>query len=267
MTLSPDAELDPELGAPPPMSRRQTDGLTAPDGHGLRDGGWGAHDLCHHVPGAIATTQEDYVALRSTVQVVHALYRDGVDSVDRISSRLTPQSWEAPACGGWTGTETARHLLAVARWYHDWLDRAIGGDPSSPFPPSELDERNDAALLEVAALSGTEAVAEFVETASSYLGRTAEHWDLPFGYPFGTVTVGLHCGVAAAEWHLHAWDLSATLDLRHRPQDPQALFTAAGMCVAEAHGGVRGRMLRRLVPLGAKRNPWATIVKRSGRIP
>lgn len=34
--------------------------------------------------------------------------------------------------------------------------------------------------------------------------RALNHWDLPFACPYGLVTVGLHCAVAATEWHLHA---------------------------------------------------------------
>ena len=89
----------------------------------------------------------------------------------------------------------------------------------------------------------------------------------PTGTRYGTVRVGLHCGVAATEWHLHAWDLSHALEHRHQPQDPQALFIAAGTCLAEARGGLGGAVLRLLVPLGARSNPWSTILRRSGRSP
>lgn len=202
-----------------------------------------------------------------TVDLATRLFRDGVASVERITSVLGTRDWELPACGRWTGTETARHLLAVARWYHEWLDRAVAGDASPPFPASEMDKRNDDALATIGDISGPEAISGFAETATAYLGRATDHWNLAYGYPYGTVTVGLHCGVAATEWHLHAWDLSHTLAYRHQPQDPQALFTAAGMCLAEARSGLGGAMLRFLVPLGARRNPWSTILKRSGRSP
>lgn len=202
-----------------------------------------------------------------TVDLATRLFRDGVESVDRITSVLGTGDWELPACGRWTGTETARHLLAVARWYHEWLDRAIAGDASPPFPASEMDTHNDDALATIGDISGPEAISEFAETATAYFGRATEHWNLAYGYPYGTVTVGLHCGVAATEWHLHAWDLSHTLEYRHQPQNPQALFIAAGMCLAEARSGLGGAVLRFLVPLGARRNPWSTILKRSGRSP
>lgn len=200
-----------------------------------------------------------------TVDLVGRLYRTGVESVQMITAGFSDEAWELPACGHWNGTETARHLLAVARWYHAWLDRAIAGDASPPFPLAEMDQRNEAALADIGDMPGPEAIAEFAAAAASYLGRAAEHWTLPFGYPRGTVTVGLHCGVAATEWHLHAWDLSHAAARRHEPEDAEALFVAAGTCLAEAQGGLRGATLRALVPIGARRNPWQTILKRSGR--
>lgn len=199
--------------------------------------------------------------------VVIRLYVDGVESVAGVASALSSQAWEAPACGHWSGIETARHLLAVARWYHESLDRAIAGDASPPFPPSAMDQRNEESLAQIGDVSAQDAIAEFAETATGYLDRAAAHWNVAYGYPYGTVTVGLHCGVAAAEWHLHAWDLSTSLERRHEPENPEGLFVAAGACLAAAQGGLRGRVLRGLVPLGARRHPWATILERSGREP
>lgn len=200
-----------------------------------------------------------------TAEAVHGVYLDGVSAVEAVCAGFSSDQWQAPACGRWTGAETARHLLAVARWYHDWLDRARAGSPSPPFPSSELDRRNDDELEVLAHLSGPEAVGEFAATARSYLDRAADHWDTPYGYPFGTVTVGMHCGVAAAEWHLHAWDLSGITGTRHLPRDTRSLFTAAGRCVAAARGGPAGRLMGALVPLGAMRNPWSTMLTQSGR--
>lgn len=201
------------------------------------------------------------------VDLVSHLYVDGVESVERVTSSYDRSVWELPACGHWTGTQTARHVLAVSRWYHEWLDSAIAGDASPPFLASEIDHRNDRALIDIGEMSGPDAVKEFQETATSYLDRAVDHWDLAYGYPFGTVTVGLHLGVAATEWHLHAWDLSHGSEHRHRPQQADALFAAAGMCLAETQGGLAGTALRLLIPIGARRKPWSTILERSGRSP
>ncbi len=195
------------------------------------------------------------------------LFRDGVAAVERVAAATSSEAWQRPACGHWTGVQTARHLLAVARWYHGWLDRAIAGDSSPPFPAAEMDHHNDRALTAVGDLAADEAIALFVETATEYVDRVVDHWDLAYGYPFGTVTAGLHCGVAAPEWHLHAWDLSRNTPVRHRPSDPDKLFKAAAMCVAEARGGLAGAVMRSLIPLGARLRPWDTLLRRSGRDP
>lgn len=200
-----------------------------------------------------------------TVEKVSRLYEGGVEAIQRVAATLDGAGWERTVCGQWTGTETARHLLAVAGWYHSWLDRAIAGDASTPFPVTDMDQQNEVALAQIGAMSGPDAIGAFTASATTYLERAADHWELPFGYPSGTVTVGLHCGVAATEWHLHAWDLSRATGQRHQPDDPERLFMAAGLCVAAAQGGVRGTVLRRLVPLGSRRKPWESLLQRSGR--
>ncbi len=127
-----------------------------------------------------------------------------------------------------------------------------------------MDTRNSAAIAELRDLGGPEAIERFATGARSYSDRAQQHWDLPHAYPFGVVTVGLHLGIAATEWHLHASDLSLG-DTKHQPTDPAALFTAAGAAVATGTGGLQGRLLGLVIPLAAKRSPWATLLKKSGR--
>lgn len=196
---------------------------------------------------------------------VRAAYIDGVAAVADVVADFGERDWSAPACGTWTAADTVRHLLTVARWYGQWLDRALAGDVTPPFPGRQIDAYAAAALDEVGGLDPTDAVAEFQTTAMTYLERAERHWDLPEAYPFGVVTVGLHLGVAAAEWHLHAWDLSGVRGDRHRPDRPDVLLIAAGECVAAASGGARGAVVRRLVPLAARRSPWESLLKRTGR--
>jgi hypothetical protein len=190
-----------------------------------------------------------------------------VTAVQTVGGRFEPGDWERPACGHWSATDTARHLLVVARWYHSWLDRALAGDSSRPFDGSEIDAHNEQALAELDGMSGERAIADFADAALSYLERAEANWDVPFGYPFGVVTAGLHCGAAASEWHLHAWDLSTVGQPLHRPNDAGLLFTAAGRCVAQATGGLTGAVIGRLIPIGARLSPWQTLLKRSGRRP
>jgi hypothetical protein len=81
------------------------------------------------------------------------------------------------------------------------------------------------------------------------------------------VTVGLHAGVAAAEWHLHTWDLAGAAGKSHRPSDPHTLFLATATCMLAAQGGLRARLGSKLVPGLAKRDPWGQLLRRSGRRP
>jgi len=195
------------------------------------------------------------------------LYDEGVDAFADAAGALGPEDWGRPACGAWAASDLARHVLAVARWYKDWLERAERGDAAPPFGVSELAARNAAALGELSGLDGCEAVGRFVTVARRYRARLPERWDLPYGYPRGTVTAGLHAGTAACEWHLHTWDLAHASGRGHRPSDPAALYAAAGSCLAAAEGGVRGRVAAALIPLGARLRPWEALLRRSGRAP
>lgn len=155
----------------------------------------------------------------------------------------------------------------MADWYHAWLDRAEGGEASPPFDAGELAARNELALEALAETSGPAALEIFVTRARSYRERLPAAWDLPYGYPRGTVTAGLHAAVAACEWHLHAWDLARSAGSGHRPSDPDALYRGAGACLARAQGGLKGRIAAVLVPVGARLSPWEAMLRRSGRAP
>jgi uncharacterized protein (TIGR03083 family) len=195
------------------------------------------------------------------------LYDEGVDAFAAAAGALGPGDWDRPACGSWTASDLARHVLAVARWYDGWLQRAERGDTAPPFGGSELAARNAAELEKLSGLDGPEAVERFVTTAYLYRDRLPGQWDLPYGYPRGTVTAGLHAGTAACEWHLHTWDLAQAMGRGHRPSDPAALYAAAGACLAAAEGGAKGKVAAVLVPLGARLRPWEALLRRSGRAP
>lgn len=196
---------------------------------------------------------------------VQRLYRSGVDAVVATTAGFDNADWCREACGTWTATETARHLLAVARWFDGWLDRAVQGNTDRPFPESEIHQRNADELSRLTDLDGPTAVGLFAEAATHYVDRVSDHWDITFAYPFGVVTAGLHCGVAAAEWHLHASDLAVAVGIDLGPDEPRLLFRTAGACVAAAAGGVRGAVLGQIVPLAAHRSPWESMLRQSGR--
>ena len=198
---------------------------------------------------------------------VCGFYESGVAAVVERAEDWTAAEWKRPGCGRWDRTDTVRHLCAVISWYHTWLDRALDGDSSPPFGPDEFEQRNRAGIDERHGDSGPEAVAQFERDAGTYLERAQQHWDLDFGFPLGTVTVGHHVAIAATEWHLHAWDLTSSDPNPHSPERPTGLFRATGEAIAELEGGVRKRLLQMVVPLAARRSPWESMLKRSGRNP
>jgi hypothetical protein len=133
------------------------------------------------------------------------------------------------------------------------------------FLSASFEERNAEIVAALQGLDGPTAVARFGARSSADLDRVSKAWDLPYGFPAGTVTAGLHVGIAATEWHLHAWDLIAGQVEPHRPASPAGLFKAAGAAMAVAKGGLQGRLLGLAIPLAATRSPWQTILKQSGR--
>ena len=64
-------------------------------------------------------------------------------------------------------------MLAVAGWYHDWLDRAERGDAAPPFGVAELAAQNAMALDELADLDGPAALELFVARATSTVTASA----------------------------------------------------------------------------------------------
>jgi hypothetical protein len=195
------------------------------------------------------------------------LYDEGVDAFARLAGALGGEAWDRAACGEWSAAALTRHVAAVAGWYHEWLDRAERDDVAPPFRAEDLASQNELALVPLAETTGPAALELFVDRARSYRARLPAAWDLPYGYPRGTATAGLHAATAATEWHLHAWDLARSVGSGHRPSDPDALYRGAGACLATAQGGVKGRIAAVLVPVGARLSPWEALLRRSGRAP
>jgi hypothetical protein len=195
------------------------------------------------------------------------LYRDGLAAVVGFAGSFDDAAWRRQACGSWSGADTVRHLVAVTGWYHDWLTRSLAGAVDPPFLAAEIDARNQEGVTALGGLDGSQAVARFEADALDYLERAAPMRDRPFGYPYGTITVGVHLGLAATEWHLHAWDLGWCVGRAHQPGDPAALFTAAAWGVTATEPRLRQRLRRGLIPLGTRIAPWQTVLRKSGRSP
>lgn len=207
------------------------------------------------------------MALRVDRARVKSLFLSGIEAVVAQSDQLHDTAWDTIACGEWSAADTARHVLCVSRWYHSWLDRALAGDTSLPFDSAIMDRENEAALDALGPVSGPQAVRQFANSANDYIERVDNVWDVPYAYPYGLATAGLHAGIAATEWHLHAWDLSTVTGELHEPEDSAGLFLAAGACLAAREGGLRSAAMSIVVPLAARRSPWKSMVNRSGRSP
>ncbi len=125
-------------------------------------------------------------------ETVLTLYGSGVAAVVGAVDGWTDAQWARPACGEWSGTDLAGHLVTVIGWYHDWLDRAIAGDAAPAFDAGALDERTALSLAALPPGTGPDRIDDFAASAARYARRLEDHWELPFGYPRGTVTAGLH---------------------------------------------------------------------------
>ena len=197
------------------------------------------------------------------------LFDQGVTAIADAAAEREGRAWHKTVVGEWSAHELARHLLAVCDWYHEWLDRAEAGDSSPPFPAKQLAGRNELAVLDLDELDGPDAVDQFVERAHDYRDRLlgmaeSGRWDLPYGFANGVTTVGGHAGIAAGEWHLHAWDLRQS---EHVPAAPDQLYLAVGDGMTRTQPGWKRAITRRVVARIAKRDPWTDLLERSGRKP
>jgi len=200
---------------------------------------------------------------------VLAVHRDGIEALAGFGATASAELWSTQVCGVWSGAELAGHVLLVSRWYHEWLDRAEAGESDPPFPARQLATYNQAALNALEGSPGPERLVEFRRSAMAYADRVEQRWDLPYGFPYGTVKAGQHAALAAMEWHAHAWDLARGIGEDHRPVDPETLASAV-MEAWSARRGVVGRTVRRsVIPLarGAVRDPWPFLLRNTGRHP
>jgi uncharacterized protein (TIGR03083 family) len=200
---------------------------------------------------------------------VLATFADGVDAIERYARLLSDDDWQTTACGEWSAAQVVAHVENVVAWYHEWLDRAERGDASSSFPIEELPARNADALRTSGWSEPMQHVERFAASARAYATRLPGAWDLPFGYPRGTVTAGQHGALAAVEWHVHAWDLGRVIGADHEPSRPDVLAEAAAATWLAAQG--RGPVARATAAVGPalakrQRDPWRALLRRMERI-
>jgi uncharacterized protein (TIGR03083 family) len=212
---------------------------------------------------------------------VLAVLVEGIDAIEGVAGRYTDAQWAGPTpCDEWDAAQLAGHVVCVSGWYHAWLDRAEAGDATAPFSGDLLPEQNRRALEQLqaswtgsAAVDGPASIADYTTSARAYADRLGPVWDLPYGYPRGTVTAGLHAGTAAVEWHVHAWDLARSIGADHRPSDPETLLRAAATTQAAAQvgrgRGLAGGVARSVSARRARRDgdPWRFLLGVAGRVP
>jgi len=159
-----------------------------------------------------------------------------------------------------------------------------------PSPESLARKQARQNAAELAALpdaAGPEHIAAFAAAARAYAARALGVWDLPHHRVGDTVvTVGGMVGAACAEWHLHAWDLAASLGKDYQPASPDLLAAGwqagmphlplgaglhaascaagAAVAIAAAGGPGRGRPGR---GAAAGEGAWPALLRASGRLP
>jgi hypothetical protein len=191
-------------------------------------------------------------------------FLEGVGAIAQYAARMSEADWVTIACGEWTAAEVVAHVEIVAGWYHEWLDRAERGDAAPVFPIEELPDRNAEALRTLAPAAPAAHVEAFVSLATAYARRLTTEWDLPFGYPRGTVTAGEHAALATLEWHTHAWDLARVLGEGHAPSRPDVVASAAWETWRATPQGSAAAVASS-DESDAQRDPWLALLRRMGR--
>jgi len=172
-----------------------------------------------------------------------AMYHSGVTVICQLAAQFTDEAWAAPTtCPEWRAADLAGHLRCVADDYHEYLDdapmsrlaRLMARTPSPESLARKLARQNSAELAALPDATGPEHIAAFAASARAYADRTLSAWELPH-HRFGdtVVTVGGMVGAASVEWHLHAWDLAASLGKDYEPASPELL--AAGWRAGMPH--------------------------------
>jgi Mycothiol maleylpyruvate isomerase N-terminal domain len=167
---------------------------------------------------------------------VLAAQRDGVVSLSRLGAKVVDWQVQTP-CADWTLLDLGGHVLTIARYYHRLLNAALGGEPRTGLPHgAQLATTNDLELRSLRERRGPERFLAFEAIATRYGERLADlDWSMTLGVweGIGPMSVGDHALAAAAEWHIHAWDVARAFGWDYRPDDPdvvlagQRVFAAA----------------------------------------
>lgn len=188
-----------------------------------------------------------------------AAVRDGIEA---LGSRIADVPPQAPTpCADWSALDLVRHLEAIAGAYLLWAGSAVGGRVARLRTGRDLHAYNTLMLDRLPDLSVLDHARRFRDLADDHVRLARVTWTIPMlETPDGTVlAVGRHAGVAAVEWHVHAWDLGRAAGGGHRPDAATlpVLTAAWDQTLAEITGTDRD----------PGQDDWTSILVASGRHP
>lgn len=184
--------------------------------------------------------------------------RVGIAAVENACHDVT--DWSAPTpCERWDALTLLRHLHSISAEYLAWIDDARLELVRHAKLKAERVYANDVALASLPTLKPDAHLTSYLSKALRHLQFADRWWDLTMKVTtVGTWTVGQHVGIAAIEYHVHAWDLRRSQGRDHRAGD--AVFLAE---VWERHVGpaVGARLPDH------RGDPWTALLEATGRDP
>ncbi|MBK5216697.1 MAG: maleylpyruvate isomerase N-terminal domain-containing protein [Propionibacteriales bacterium] len=183
---------------------------------------------------------------------VCAAYRDGVSEVREAVTFLGEGAAQSPTpCPEWNVLELVTHLWCTADRYHRLLGYAVAGCPERMLVNEELAVENERAVVAAAATDLNKVLSSFVSSAEAYLPRATVSWEVA-PYQVGGGSVGDALGVAAIEWHIHAWDLRKSVGHDYRPTCAETLRWCWNRAVPH-------------LPITTDGDAWAALLAAAGR--
>lgn len=183
----------------------------------------------------------------------------GVEAVEAAATGSDPAA--PTGCADWSVHDLVRHLEAIAGAYLLWVGAAIGGRIGTMRTPHDLRAYNDQMLHRLPQVSTPQHLGRFLGLARDHRRLVDSGWDLPMmRTPTDAVLqVGDHGGVAALEWHVHAWDLGSRAGGRHRPAAAvvDTLCATWDDTLADVTDTERN----------ASQDPWDSLLMATGRTP
>ena len=167
--------------------------------------------------------------------------------------------WHVPTpCARWDALTLLRHLHAISAEYLAWIDDARLELVGHAKLKAQRVAANDIALEALPTLRPDAHLTSFRSKALRHLQFADRWWDLTVKLTTtGTWTVGEHVGIAAIEYHVHAWDLRRSQGRDHRAGDARLLTEVWTRHLAAP--------LKTPVPEGD--DPWEALVRATGRDP